>query len=141
LSWDVVAAAGKAKTIDVFLNFPMEGINRDALWGNPAELDADRIARMTRFWGDDSWKDVAYASRKDLFGETEVVKRPGNEPVVRAYRERLRQVAGFRFVPESMPMRNSKGAVVYYLFFTSHNQAGDRIARQIFRKYRSRGVS
>lgn len=141
LSWDVVATAGKMRSIDVFLNFPMEGINRDALWTNPAELDQDRIARMTWFWGDASWKDVAYVPQKDLFGETEVVKRPGNEPIVRAFRERLRRVAGFRFVPDPMPMRNSKGAVVYYLFFASHNEAGDRIARQIFRKYRSRGVA
>ena len=53
----------------------------------------------------------------------------------------MRRVAGFRFVPDPIPMRNSKGAVVYYLFFASHNEAGDRIARQIFRKYRSRGVA
>ncbi len=129
------------RSIDIFLNFPMEGINRDALWTNPAELDPDRIARMTWSWGDVSWKDVAYVPQKDLFGETELVKRPGNEPIVRAFQERLRRVAEFRFVPDPMPMRNSKGAVVYYLFFASHNEAGDRIARHIFRKYRSRGVA
>ena len=49
-------------------------------------------------------------------------------------------LTGFKFVPDPMPMRNSKGAVVYYLFFASHNEAGDRIARSIFRKYRNRGV-
>ena len=60
---------------------------------------------------------------------------------MRAYQERLRRVAGFRFVPDPMPMRNSKGAVVFYLFFAWHNEAGDRIARQIFRKYRSRSLA
>jgi three-Cys-motif partner protein len=96
---------------------------------------------MTRFWGDESWRAVAYAADPNLFGDVVLVKRPGNEPVVRAYQERLRQVAGFKFVPDPMPMRNSKGAVVYYLFFASQNEAGDRIARSIFRKYRSRGVA
>ena len=91
-------------------------------------------------WGDDSWRDIAYTSRKDLFGREDVVKRPGNEPIVRGFQEQLRRVAGFKFVPDPMPMRNSKGAVVYYLFFASHNKAGDRIARSIFRKYRNRGV-
>jgi three-Cys-motif partner protein len=139
LDWRVVESAGRMKSIDLFLNFPMEGINRDALWRNPADLDEDRIGRMTRFWGAASWKEVVYSQEKDLFGGTDLVKRPGNEAIVRAYQERLGRVAGFPFVPDPMPMRNSKGAVVYYLFFASHNQAGDRIARHIFRKYRSRG--
>ena len=70
-----------------------------------------------------------------------MLRRPGNEPIVKAFQERLRWVAGLRLVPDPMAMRNSKGTVVYYLFFASHNEAGDRIARQIFRKYRSRGVA
>jgi three-Cys-motif partner protein len=141
VSWEVVAAAGRMKTVDLFLNFPVEGINRDALWTRPADLDHDRIERMSWFWGDASWKAVAYVPQRDLFNQTEIVKRPGNEPILRAYQDRLRRLAGFRFVPDPMPMRNSKGAVVYYLFFASHNEAGDRIARHIFRKYRSRGVA
>lgn len=96
---------------------------------------------MTLFWGDKSWREVAYDSRPNLFGDVDVVKRPGNEPIVRAFRARLREVAGFAFVPEPIPMRNTKGAVVYYLFFASHNAAGDRIARSIFGKYRKRGLS
>jgi three-Cys-motif partner protein len=95
---------------------------------------------MTWVWGDTSWRDVAYTPRRDLFGREDLVKRPGNEPIVRAFRDRLLKVAGFKFVPDPMPMRNSKGAVVYYLFFASHNEAGDRIARHIFRKYRNSGV-
>jgi len=48
-------------------------------------------------------------------------------------------VAGFKYVPEPIPMRNSSGAVVYYLFFASHNQTADKIVRDIFKKYRSKG--
>lgn len=40
-----------------------------------------------------------------------------------------------------MPVRDSKRAVVSYLFFASHSEAGDRIARHIFRKYRNRGAA
>jgi three-Cys-motif partner protein len=140
LSWDVVVAAGQMRSVDLFLNFPMEGVNRDALWTDPSRLDSDRVAKMTWVWGDASWRDVAYVPRRDLFGREDLVKRHGNEPIVRAFQERLRKVAGFRFVPEPMPMRNSKGAVVYYLFFASHNETGDRIARHIFRKYGNAGA-
>jgi three-Cys-motif partner protein len=60
-----------------------------------------------------------------------------NEAVVAAYCKRLKDVAGFKYVPEPLPMRNTRGAVVYYLLFASHNETGNKIAEHIFRKYRS----
>jgi len=49
-------------------------------------------------------------------------------------------VAGFAHVSQPLPMRNSKGAIVYYLFFASQQQVADNIIKDIFDKYRSRGV-
>ena len=57
------------------------------------------------------------------------------------FRERLQKAAGFKFVPQPMPMRNSRGAVVYYLLFASPNETGARIVNDIFNKYRSRGAA
>jgi hypothetical protein len=37
-------------------------------------------------------------------------------------------------------MRNSKGAVVYYLYFASPNAIGSDIVTQIFDKYRDLGA-
>jgi three-Cys-motif partner protein len=71
-----------------------------------------------------------------LFGPIE--EKTSNEAVMAAYRERLKKVAGFKYVPDPLPMCNSTGAVVYYLFFASHNSTGNRIAEHIFKKYRSR---
>lgn len=49
--------------------------------------------------------------------------------------------AGFKYVPEPMPMRNSKGAIVYYLFFASHKPVAEGIVKDIFDKFRTRGIS
>ena len=49
-----------------------------------------------------------------------------NEAVAAAYQERLKAVAGFDYVPDPMPMRNTRGTVVYYLFFASPNKTGAR---------------
>ena len=38
-------------------------------------------------------------------------------------------------------MRNSKGAVVYYLYFASPNDTGARIVGEIFDTYRTRGTT
>jgi hypothetical protein len=58
--------------------------------------------------------------------------------VVKAFAERLKSVAGFEFVPDPLPMRNSTNATVYYLFFASHQTVGAKIVRQILDKYRDR---
>jgi putative tryptophan/tyrosine transport system substrate-binding protein len=44
--------------------------------------------------------------------------------------------AGFEFVPEPLPMRNSNNAVVYYLFFASQKPVAKRIIEDIFAKHR-----
>jgi len=94
------------------------------------------LERMTRFWGDDSWKKAAYAesSQTSLFG-TELVKQD-NETIVAAFRKRLREIAGFAYVPEPLPMRNSNNAIVYYLFLASPKSVAEKIISDIFKKYR-----
>ena len=64
----------------------------------------------------------------------------GNKQVVDAFCERLKSVANFEYVPEPLPMRNSTKAVVYYLFFASHQPVAAKIVSDIFKKYRDRRV-
>ena len=45
---------------------------------------------------------------------------------------------GFAQVPEPIPMRNSRSATVYYLFFASQKAIAGNIVRDIFNKYRER---
>jgi three-Cys-motif partner protein len=113
-------------------------INRNALRRNPNKASADSIDRMNRFWGDESWRQVAYVEspQKNLFGEPSDLVKQDNDTIVAAFRERLRKVAGFAFVPEPLPMKNRNNAVVYYLFFAAANKTADKIIRGIFGKYR-----
>jgi len=137
LNWDVVQNAGEMKSIEIFINFPIMDINRNALWKNPERVAESNTKRMSAFWGDDSWRSIAYSTERNLFGEPE---KEDNITIVNAYRERLKSTAGFSYVPEPIPMRNTKGAEVYYLFFASHKAAAAHIIRDIFNKYRKRGT-
>jgi hypothetical protein len=58
--------------------------------------DAD-IARMNAFWGDQSWRDVAYGPVQTLFGPED--EKTDNKTIAEAFRKRLRDVAGFKNVP------------------------------------------
>lgn len=138
LDWNVIATAGGMKTIDMFLNFPIADMNRNVFSRNPAGVAADDISRMNAFWGDDSWRRVAYQPVKNLFGEDE--EKTDNATIAEAFRKRLVEVAGFKWVPKPIPMRNSNGAVVYYLFFASQKPVAAKIVEYIFDKYRDKGL-
>jgi three-Cys-motif partner protein len=120
----------------MFLNFPVMGMNRGALWRNPERVSTEQAGRMTRFWGDESWRQVVYSTSGNLFGEPE--KEP-NDVVAEAFLHRLIKVAGFKRVPDPLPMRNSIGATVYYLFFASQVGVAEDIVTDIFARHATRG--
>lgn len=134
LNWEVIQTAGSMGSIDMFLNFPTMDMNRTALWRNPDLVDDQSIARMNAFWGDDTWRTIAYETVSTLFGPSE--EKVGNSEIAEAFRTRLREAAKFKEVPEPLPMRNSKGSVVYYLFFASPKSVAKRIVNDIFKKYK-----
>jgi three-Cys-motif partner protein len=136
LNWEVMQQAGQSKAVDMFLNFPVMDMNRNAIWRNPAQVPQEGIERMTRFWGDDSWKQIAYAENPqgDFFAAADLEKQP-NAAIVAAFRDRLNEIAGFQFVPNPLPMKNSNKAVIYYLFFASPKPVAEKIIQGIFAKY------
>lgn len=138
LNWEVLLTAGQMKSIEVFLNFPVADMNRNVLWRNPDKVEQEQADRMTAFWGDASWRQVAYDTTNNLFGYEE---KTSNEDIAQAFKKRLKNVAGFKYVPDPIPMRNSKGAIVYYLFFATGKKPADDIVTFIFNKYRDRGIS
>jgi len=137
LKWDVLKKASEMGTIEIFFNFSIMDANMNILWHDPKGVSTDQVARMNECWGDGSWKDIAYDTSGNLFGWPE---KTDNRVIAEAFQERLKKVAGFGYVPKPIPMRNSNGAVIYYLYFASHKPVADEIVKQIFDKYRNRGV-
>jgi three-Cys-motif partner protein len=139
LDWQVAYTAGQMRSIEIFLNFPLMDMNMNVFWRNPDKVRPGQASRMDAFWGDRSWREAAYTKTPGLFGHMEE-KAEGNV-IAEAFRKRLRDVAGFKYVPRAMPMINTKGAVVYYLFFASPNKTGARIVKDIFTKYVRKGLN
>jgi three-Cys-motif partner protein len=136
LNWEVIETAAKMGTIEIFLNFPVLDMNRNVLLWEPTNASADDVKRMTALWKDESWREVAYSTTGNLFGWLE--KQP-NEVIAEAFRERLQKVAGFRYVPEPVPMKNSRSAILYYLFFAAQTETAENIVLDILKKYRREG--
>jgi three-Cys-motif partner protein len=142
LDWKVIEAAGKMRSIELFLNFPVMDMNRNVLWRNPDEVDPAQAARMTRYWGDESWREVVYEPDPDLFNADKMGKvANANEQVALAFRERLQKVAGFASVPMPVAMKNSRGPTLYYLFFASNKPVAEKIVHHIFRTHAADGIA
>jgi len=138
LRWEVIETAGRLGSIDLFLNFPIMDANRNALWRDPARVSEAQAARLTAYWGDESWKEIAYrpARQMGLFGDDR--EKVENDVIAEAFRERLQVTAGFANVPQPMPMHIPQGPIVYYLFFASQKDVANKIVKDIFRKHASR---
>jgi len=138
VNWTVLQTAGQMKSVEIFYNFMIMDANMNVFMKDPRKVSPEQAARMDAVWGDSSWRTAAWQKRQDLLGEIE--EKATNEQIAEAFRDRLERVGGFAFVPAPMPMRNSKGAVVYYLYFASANKTGATIVSQIFDTYRNEGV-
>jgi hypothetical protein len=64
--------------------------------------------------------------------------KQGNDSIVEAFQKRLKDVAGFKFVAEPLPMKNKTNAVVYYLFFAAQKPVAAKIITDIFDRYRDK---
>jgi len=141
LNWEVVQTAGQMKSIEIFLNFMVMDMNMNVLRKNPDNVSPVQLERMNAYWGN-GWRDTLYQKPSGrLPGFDDLEEKVSNAAVAAAYRKRLQEVAGFKYVPEPVPMRNTRGAIIYYLFFASSNKTGPEIVANIFGNYRSRGAS
>ena len=137
-NWKVMETAGQMRSIEIFHNFMIMDGNMNVFCDSPDQVLPAQAKRMADFWGDDSWKEECYTSQVDLFNN--IIKKRSNEEIVEAYRNRLKKLAKFQYVPEPIPMKNSKGSIMCYLFFASNNKTGAKIAGAIFNKYRTKGI-
>lgn len=143
LNWGVVKAAGKTGKIEIFLSFPVMDMQRNVFRHDRNNVEETQLRRMNEFWGNERWQELVWgvSPQMDLFGEMKEEKlAKTTETVVAAYRLRLKENAGFEYVPEPIPMLNTKGGVVYYLFFASPKELGAKIAKDVLNKWRKKGL-
>ena len=91
--------------------------------------------------GASSGEPWTFVERRQAKGYGFLVAKPAirdmpDDVIVAAFRKRLREGAGFGYVPDPIPMRNSKKAIVYYLFLASPKAVAEKIITAIFNKYR-----
>ena len=110
-------------------------MNLSVFLRNPEKIDDKQEKRMNNFWGDDTWKEGIYEQQPTLFGDLPEKKSNYEKAITKAYKKRLKEIAGFKYVPEPRRMYNTRNGTLYYLYFASHKPVAQKIVEQIFKKY------
>ncbi len=106
-------------------------MNRGALHRD-GEVAPEEADGLTRFWGDESWREAAYVKRPGLFEDLPPVKATDKEFAL-AFCERLKTVGGFLDTSRPIPMLNSNGATMYFLIFALPHPTAVKAAKSVER--------
>ena len=136
LEWSTLEEIARVRTIEVFLNFSVMGINRNVRLRHKSDISAAMRARMDRFWGTE-WEAELFEEEQTLFGPEEVRIKQSGRDLGQRFRSRLNQIFPFCTVP--VLMTNSKNAPLYCLIFGGYNKTGEKIANDIFRSFLKMG--
>ncbi|HEY3908359.1 MAG TPA: three-Cys-motif partner protein TcmP [Stellaceae bacterium] len=142
VSWETLEAVATTKAIDVWMLYPT-GMGLNRLLTNDGEIPAEWQQTLDRSLGATDWRQAFYRveERNDLFDETtrELVKDAGTGKFEAYLLDRLRRIF-VAVAPETLPLVNSKGQVMYLLCFACGNARGAsiavRIARSVIKKPR-----
>jgi three-Cys-motif partner protein len=142
VSWETLVAVAATKAIDVWMLYPT-GMGLNRLLTKDGDIPSEWQQALDRSLGCRDWREAFYRVEEssDLFGHasTDRVKDASTEKFEAFLLDRFRTIfAGV--APEAVPLRNSRGQVMYLLCFACGNPRGAnlavRIARSVIRKRR-----
>jgi three-Cys-motif partner protein len=134
IKWEHVVQAANAKTIELLINFMIYDANRNYLRTDFSNMTSNQKEKMNIIWGDDSWEKSLFVEKDTLFGDV-LKSKTQNRMVTDSYIERLKEVAGFKYVPRPSSMKTTKNSDIYYLIFASHNEAAGKIMSYVMQNY------
>jgi three-Cys-motif partner protein len=140
VSWETLEAVAATKAIDVWMLYPT-GMGLNRLLTKDGEIPEEWQQALDRSLGCNDWRQAFYRVRKipNLFGEqtTELVKDAGTEKFEAFLLDRLRMIF-VGVAPLALPLKNSRGQVMYLLCFACGNARGAGIAVRIAKSVISR---
>ena len=122
LEWATLVALANTGTMEVVIDFPVAmAINR--LITRSGDVPQRWSDQLTACFGTPKWREVAYSSKTDLFGdEVTTENHEVAELLLGFYMGRLRRL--FAHVATPRLIRNTRNAPLYYLIWAGPNRLG-----------------
>jgi three-Cys-motif partner protein len=132
VDWATIEAIAATQAIDLWILFPLGMAVNRLLTKNepPPSVWADAL---TRFFGNEEWKQEFYPKKKELtlFGEEETERKEANfERIGQFFLKRLKTVFA-QVATNPLIMSNSKGVPLFLLCFAAGNPKGAPTAVKI----------
>ena len=139
VKWEVIAALGRTRAVDLWILFPYSAINRMLVRKRkPPNAWADRLTAVfgTGDWEKRFYSTTAFRSLLDSKRVESVHKSADHRAITDFFVERLGEE--FVAVSNPFPMHNSNGSLLFLLFFAAANEhsakTGLKIANDIIGK-------
>jgi three-Cys-motif partner protein len=140
VKWEVIAALGRTRAVDLWVLFPYSAVNRMLVRNRkPPKSWAQRLTFVfgTKDWERQFYSTTVFRSILDLTQTVESIHKSADHRIITDfYVKRLRQE--FVAVSDPFPMHNSNGSLMFMLFFAAANEhsakTGLKIANDIIGK-------
>lgn len=131
--WEVIAALGQTRTVDLWVLFPYSAINRMLVRDRkPRKSWAQRLTAVfgTPDWEKAFYSTTAFRSLLDSMERVELVRKSVDyRDITDFFVARLR--SEFEAVSKPLPLYNSNGALLFMLFFAAGNERSTKTGLKI----------
>ena len=133
VEWSTIRTISHFNALDTWILFPTSAIARMLPNSRrPEDIATKWTNRLTKVFGDENWRKLYQESpQADLFGGSNVERKPGVEGLLSIYKKKLSNLFGRRFLHESRTLRNSKNSPLFEFIFCVGNPTGIDPAKRI----------
>ena len=133
VDWATIEKIASFNALDTWILFPLRAISRIMPNSkNPDDISKKWAEKLTRVFGDESWRQLYYHSPQQSFLEDERHQRdPGTEGISAIYKDKLKRLFGPRHLPTSKTFMNSTNSPLFEFMFCAGNSRGAPIAKRI----------
>lgn len=119
VEWSTIERIAGFRALDTWIMFPVSAVVRMLPTSKrPDDIARGWVRRLTRVYGDGSWRELYSESRQlNLFGEIEHERDPGVHGLVEIYKRKLTELFGDRFLSDTRTLKNSKGSALFVMMF------------------------
>lgn len=133
VEWATLQRVASFNALDTWILFPVSAISRMLPKSKrPDDIDQKWVTRLTRVFGNESWRDLYRPSTQpDLFNSETRERTPGVEGLLNIYKRELSDLFGNRFLEQSRTLKNSKNSALFEFMFCAGHPRGAGIAKDI----------
>ena len=133
VQWSTIETIASFNALDTWILFPTSAVTRMLPTSKkPDDISSGWVDRLTRVYGDESWRDLYQQSpQMRLFGDIEHERDPGVDGLLSIYKSNLGRLFEDRFLQESRTLKNSKNSAMFEFLFCVGNPRGIKPAKPI----------